>query len=59
MHLKVYNRPRDETREVILYPTQNWPGRGLLGIRVRLDSMQASSHQGSIQVRISFVVIIY
>ena len=34
--LKVYNNAADQVRDVLLTPSRNWPGDGLLGIKIRL-----------------------
>ena len=36
--LLVYNCKKHCTREVVLVPTRNWPGEGLLGVAIRFDT---------------------
>ena len=40
--LSVYNATTHSTREVCLTPSTNWPGEGLLGIKIKLNCYDGS-----------------
>ena len=36
--LTLYNIKNHSTRDIILTPSRNWPGEGMLGVTIRFDS---------------------
>mmetsp|Transcript_63582 Transcript_63582/g.112301 ORF Transcript_63582/g.112301 Transcript_63582/m.112301 type:complete len:189 (-) Transcript_63582:360-926(-) len=38
IHLTVYNTSSDRIRDVVLTPSSEWPGDGLLGIKIKLNT---------------------
>lgn len=48
--IKVYNSSRGQIRDVTIIPTKNWPGQGLLGLRIRLEPYGAVNVENSIPV---------
>jgi hypothetical protein len=45
MELHVYNSTTKETRVVQLTPTTNWPGEGLLGIKIKWSLYDSSADE--------------
>lgn len=39
--LTVYSTRTTKTRDVVLTPTSSWPGEGLLGIKIKLNTYEA------------------
>lgn len=36
--LKIYNCKNHSVRDIVLVPSTNWPGEGMLGVTIRFDS---------------------
>ncbi len=43
--LTIYNTKNHTLREVVIVPTRNWPGEGMLGATIRFDSFQDCDDQ--------------
>ena len=41
MLLTVYNTATTKQRDVVLTPSSSWPGEGLLGIKIKLNTYDA------------------
>ncbi len=39
--LAVYNTKTEKTRDVVLTPSSSWPGEGLFGIKIKLNTYEA------------------
>lgn len=40
--LEVYNSTTNDVREVKLTPSANWPGEGLIGLKMKMTTYSAS-----------------
>eukprot|EP01032_Pedospumella_encystans_P028999 gene28999-32747_t len=43
--LKIYNWKNKTFRDIILTPSRNWPGEGMLGVTIRFDSYKDAEEQ--------------
>jgi S1-C subfamily serine protease len=53
LKLKVFNSTTGQIRDVTIVPTKNWPGQGLLGVKIRLEPYGDLNVEVSIAVRLS------